>query len=153
MWPLHSPVKFSHVWVKPSICSPEQHLHSAWSQAGLTSSASDLHSSRDQRKRQMQLSSLKTSQDSEGSVLTLAEQKLKSIFSDLQLQRPEVFTLFSLVPASSAAAALPATLGIQNNISFLMSPSDECGCNMTCLYTSSRTNTWKVSFTPGNTFL
>lgn len=36
MWPLHSPVKFSQVWVKTSICFPEQHLHSAWIQAGLT---------------------------------------------------------------------------------------------------------------------
>lgn len=89
MWPLHSPVKFSHVWVKTSICFPEQHLHSAWSQAVLTSTASDLHSRGNWRKRQMQLSSLKTSQDSEDSVLTLAEQKLKGIFSDPQLQRPE----------------------------------------------------------------
>lgn len=97
------------------------------------------------RRRQMQLSSLKTSQDSEESVLTLAEQKLKSIFSDPQLQRPEVFTPFSPVHASSAAAALPATLGIQNSISFLISPSDECGWNVTCFSPSSRTKTWKVS--------
>lgn len=68
----------------------------------------------------MQLSSLKTSQDSEDSVLTLAEQNLKSIFSDPLLQRSEVFTLFSPVPASQAAATPPATLGIRNNI-FLIS--------------------------------
>lgn len=121
MWPWHSPLKYSHVWVKTSICLPEQHLHSAWSQAVLTSTASDLHSRGNQRKRQMQLSSLKTSQDREDSVLTLAEQNLKSIFSDPLLQRPEVFTLFSPVPASQAAVAPPAALGIQNNISFLIS--------------------------------
>lgn len=142
MW--HSPVKLSHVWVETSICFPEQHLHSACSQEVLTSTASDLHSRGNWRNRQMQLSSLKTSQDSEDSVLTLAEQKLQSIFSDPQLQRLEVVTTFSPVPASSAAAALPDTLGIQNNISFLIAPSDECGWNMTCLQTSSRTNTWKV---------
>lgn len=82
MWPWHSPLKYSHVWVKTSICLPEQHLHSAWSQEVLISTASDLHSRGNRRKRQMQLSSLKTSQDREDSVLTLAEQNLKSIFSD-----------------------------------------------------------------------
>lgn len=127
MWPLHSPVIFSHVWVKISTCFPEQHLHNAWSQAMLTSTASNLHGRGNWRKRQMQLSSLKTSQESEDSVLTLAELNLKGNFSGPQLQRPEVFTPFSPVPASSAAAALPATLGIQNSISFLISPSEECG--------------------------
>lgn len=111
--------QWNSVWVKTSICLPEQHLHSAGSQEVLTSTASDLHGRGNWKNRQMQLSSLKTSQDSEDSVLTLAEQKLQSIFSDPQLQRPEVVTTFSPVPAPSAAAALPGTLGIQKSISFI----------------------------------
>lgn len=79
--------QWNSVWVKTSICLPEQHLHSAGSQEVLTSTASDLHGRGNWKNRQMQLSSLKTSQDSEDSVLTLAEQKLQSIFSDPQLQR------------------------------------------------------------------
>lgn len=94
MWPLHSAVKYSLVWVKTSICLTEHHLHVALSQAVLTNAVSNLHSRRKLKKMEMQLSTLKSSQDSEDSIPNLAEQKLKSIFSDPKLQRPEVFISF-----------------------------------------------------------
>lgn len=142
---LHSPVKHSSVWAKTSSCSTEHHLHSIV----VTNTVSNLHGRRNLKKIEMQLSPVKFSQDNEDSIPTLAEQKLKSIYSDPKLQSLSFLshlfggTTCSRVLTSVAGGVLATTLSIRNSILILQ--SDKCGWNMTCFTASSRTSTWKAS--------
>lgn len=61
----------------------------------LTNTVSNLHSRGNLKKIEMPLSTPKFSQDSEDSIPTVEEQKLKSVFHDPKLQRPEVLISFS----------------------------------------------------------